>query len=66
MNQAAAGPEHPPGVPAPVAGTYEQLNVFGSRTGERFTAAAGDTLPAAPRGFTWILVRPAAGEATDG
>jgi hypothetical protein len=35
---------------------YEQRNVLGSSTGLRVVIAQGETLPAAPRGFTWIMV----------
>jgi len=45
----------PPGARAPVAGTYEQRNVLGSFTGHRVTVGQGETLPPAPRGFTWSL-----------
>ena len=48
--------EYPPGMRAPVAGVYEQRNVMGAFTGERVTLRKGDTLPAAPRGFTWSMV----------
>jgi hypothetical protein len=30
--------------------------LFGRRTGHRIAAAAGDTLPVLPRGFTWMLL----------
>jgi len=46
-----------PGDPAPRAGRYRQLNVFGSPTGEVVEAAQGDRLPLAPRSFTWELVQ---------
>ena len=49
-------PEYAPGVRAPASGTYEQLNVLGSSTGLRVAITQGETLPAAPRGFTWIMV----------
>ncbi len=41
---------------APRAGHYEQLNVFGSPVGRTVSVAAGELLPAAPRGFTWRWV----------
>ena len=50
------GQEFPGSVPAPAAGTYETVNMFGRRTGHRIAAAAGDTLPVLPRGFTWMLL----------
>jgi hypothetical protein len=50
--------EYPPGIPAPVAGTYEQRNVFGSSTGARIVVARGEDLPRAPRGFTWRVIDP--------
>jgi hypothetical protein len=39
-------------------GHYEERNVFGTPTGKVTHAAEGQSLPAAPRGFTWRLVRP--------
>jgi hypothetical protein len=50
--------EYPPGMQAPVAGTYEQRNVLGSPTGVRVVAARGELLPRAPRGFTWSIIDP--------
>ena len=52
----ARGCEFPPGTTAPASGTYEQLNVLGSVTGTKISVAEGQTLPAAPRGFTWRSV----------
>lgn len=54
-NRMAAG-EYPPGIPAPLAGIYEQRNVLGSLTGVQITMAQGEALPAAPRGCTWSFV----------
>jgi len=48
--------EYPPGMSAPVTGTYEQLNVLGTATGMRIIVKQGEPLPAAPRGFTWCMV----------
>ncbi len=48
-------PEHAAGEPAPAAGTYEQLNIFGSPTGVRVKMTRGHPLPAAPRGHNWTL-----------
>lgn len=45
--------EFNPGEPAPDAGPYEELNVFGSRTGKVVVVQEGDTFPTAPRGFSW-------------
>lgn len=45
-----------PGTPAPRAGSYEQLNVFGRSVGPTVSVAAGEPLPSAPRGFTWRWV----------
>jgi len=53
---ARAGQEYPGGTPAPAAGTYETVNLFGRRTGHRIVAEQDDLLPALPRGFTWILL----------
>lgn len=46
--------EHDPGEPAPTAGTYELVNIFGSPTGVRVEVAHGQALPAAPNGHSWI------------
>ena len=48
--------EHLPGEPATRAGLYEELNVFGSPTGNLARLAEGAVFPAAPRGFTWRVV----------
>jgi hypothetical protein len=52
----AQRPEHAPGEPAPVAGTYEQLNMFGRPTGIRVNMTHGHPLPPAPLGHNWTLV----------
>jgi hypothetical protein len=54
--------EFAPGMQAPAAGVYEQRNVLGSFTGVRVTVGQGDVLPAAPRGFTWSIVKCAGGQ----
>jgi hypothetical protein len=46
-------PEHSPGDPAPSAGTYEQINIFGRPNGVRVDIAQGHQLPAAPIGHVW-------------
>jgi hypothetical protein len=43
----------PPGVPAPDSGPYEELNVFGTPTGNTIFVLEGEKLPTGPRGFTW-------------
>ena len=49
--------EYAPGTPAPKPGIYEQRNVLGSVTGVRVSVVyRGQTLPPAPRGFTWSVV----------
>ena len=48
--------EYPPGMQAPVGGTFEQRSVLGSPTGVRVTVARGELLPKAPRGFTWSII----------
>ena len=48
-------PTHPPGHPAPDTGIYEQINVFGSPTGERAYVLHGHPLPAAPVGHGWAI-----------
>jgi hypothetical protein len=45
--------EHQPGTHAPATGHYEELNVFGSRTGRVEHVEEGARLPPGPRGFTW-------------
>jgi hypothetical protein len=46
-----------PGAPAPATGTYEEHNVFGTRTGNRVDVNEGDPMPPAARGFTWRRVQ---------
>ena len=48
--------EHQPGLHAPATGHYEELNVFGTRTGKVEHVHEGEQLPSAPRGFTWRQV----------
>jgi hypothetical protein len=48
-------PEHAPGDLAPVAGTYELLNIFGSPTGIRISVGRSHPFPAAPSGHNWVL-----------
>jgi hypothetical protein len=45
--------EHQPCSHAPATGRYEELNIFGTRTGRVEHVRAGDHLPRGPRGFTW-------------
>ena len=45
--------EHDPGDETPHTGHYEELNIFGSRTGRTVHIQEGDPLPTAARGFTW-------------
>lgn len=47
---------------APHSGSYEQLNVLGTRTGAITHANEGEKLPETPRGFSWrpLTLRPAA------
>ena len=49
--------EHEPGEPVPVAGLYEELNLFGSQTGKAFEFREGEPLPRLPRHQTWRLVK---------
>jgi hypothetical protein len=49
--------EHQPGDRAPATAHYEELNVFGSRTGKVVRVTEGDPLPGAPRSFTWRRIR---------
>jgi hypothetical protein len=52
-------PSLQPGDPAPATGAYEELNIFGSRTGRVHVTQEGEALPPAPRSFTWRPVAPA-------
>lgn len=45
--------EYQPGERAPASGQYEELNVFGSQTGQVVVVLADEDFPPAPRGFTW-------------
>jgi hypothetical protein len=51
------GEEHQPGDRAPATAHYEELNVFGSLTGAVAHVREGDSLPSAPRSFTWRRIR---------
>jgi hypothetical protein len=48
-------PVHLPGESASWEGSYQEVNVFGTPTGQTVRARRGDSLPAAPRGYTWRL-----------
>jgi hypothetical protein len=52
-----ASDDHRPGHPAPKAGVYRLLNVFGGAEETRAQVGLGQPLPAAPRGHTWRLER---------
>jgi hypothetical protein len=58
----AQRPEHGLGETAPVAGTYEQVNIFGRSTGIRVNVAHGHPLPSAPLGYNWTLAEDDAAE----
>jgi len=45
--------DHYPGEVAPRSGVYEELNVFGTRTGRVVVVAKDEEFPAAARGFSW-------------
>jgi hypothetical protein len=45
--------EFPPGGSAPETGVYEELNVFGTPTGNVIVLARTETFPVLPMGFTW-------------
>jgi len=45
-----------PGEAARHTGEYDELNVFGSRTGWSFYVREGEPLRSLPRGFTWRRV----------
>lgn len=53
--------ESPGGTPAPASATFETVNLFGRRTGHRVAVRQGETLPALPRGFSWVVVEPDGG-----
>jgi hypothetical protein len=38
------------------AGTYKQLNIFGSPTGIRINLRQGEPLPLVPAGHSWMFV----------
>lgn len=48
--------DYEPGTPAPVAGSYQELNIFGAPTGAAVYSAKGALLPRLPRGFRWRFV----------
>jgi 23S rRNA C2498 (ribose-2'-O)-methylase RlmM len=50
-------PDYAPGDAAPETGIYELLTMMGSPSRTREHIKAGARLPAAPRGWTWRLVR---------
>jgi len=50
-------PDHAPGEAARETGIYEVLTMIGSSSRTREHIKAGAPLPAAPRGWTWRLVR---------
>jgi hypothetical protein len=50
----AQRPEHAPGDAAPVAGTYEQLNIFGRPIGIQVTLLRNHPFPEAPIGHSWV------------
>jgi hypothetical protein len=54
--------EHRPGDCTPVTGRYEELNVFGTRTGKTVHVEEGEPLPAAPCGYTWRRILPSRGQ----
>jgi hypothetical protein len=51
-----------PGDPAPVSGTYAEVNQFGTQTGFHVTVPRGATLPFAPQGWGWVLLKGDAAE----
>lgn len=48
-----------PGTHAPRSGIYEQVGPRGGRTGEQADSTRGKPLPPAPKGNSWVLVKPA-------
>jgi hypothetical protein len=55
-------PTYPAGHPAPKSGIYEQINVFGSRTGIKVHVADGHPLPEAPIGHDWVVAEDSKGD----
>jgi|ERR1700761_3725122 hypothetical protein len=55
VRQRAATINHLPRARAPVAGTYQLLNIFGTPDGQTATVREGEPLPHAPIGFAWRL-----------
>jgi hypothetical protein len=53
----ASEPEYSPGERAPETGMYELLSVVGSPVGIHEHFRVDTVLPAAPRAFTWRLLR---------
>ena len=49
--------EYPPRAPASHSGFFEEFNVFGTETGAVVYVNEGESLPGAPRGFTWRPIR---------
>lgn len=49
--------EYEPGHPAPRAGLYEALNVFGRPAGRVVEVVQGEQLPQLPRGFAWRWIK---------
>jgi hypothetical protein len=45
--------EYSPGEFVRIAGPYEELNIFGTRTGRMVFVSEGDEFPSAPRGYRW-------------
>jgi hypothetical protein len=45
--------EYGPGELVPIAGPYEELNIFGTRTGRMVVVSEGEEFPSAPRGYRW-------------
>jgi transcriptional regulator with XRE-family HTH domain len=58
----ARSAEHRPGEAAPRSGLYQEVNVFGSPTGQAVRIAQREHLPPGPRGFGWRVM---AGTAAD-
>jgi hypothetical protein len=56
MTSDTNGTEQQPGELAAETGDYEELNVFGTPTGKAVHAEQGQSLPPAPKGFTWRRV----------
>lgn len=50
--------EHRAGEPAPAAGNYVLVNIFGTPTEQSVAMQAGEPLPGTPDHHHWVLQKP--------